>query len=150
LRTNFPHSSHQDCFEPTTKWRCHPQIPLFLFCFRLAVALFVSRGATGARGRFGLGQETLTKTLLQQKNPRVKQGLPVRKKPLQTATFISALLFLAVASALFVSQREQTHIFIITSLQRFRLPQAHNHPKLSFTRPKTVHSIRRTLTLLLM
>jgi cell division protein FtsL len=89
-------------FEPPPKWRCHPQIPLFLFCFRLAVALFVSRGATGARGRCGLGQETLTKTLLQQKKPRVKQGLHVKRKALALTLIIVTAL--SVASWLVYNQ----------------------------------------------
>jgi hypothetical protein len=43
-----------------------------------------------------LGQETLTKTLLQQKQPRIKQGFPVEKKVLLTAAFVSMLLLSAL------------------------------------------------------
>jgi hypothetical protein len=52
------------------------------------------------------GQETLTKTLLQQKKPRIKQGLPVKTKHLLTAASISALLFSAVAGASFVDSTQ--------------------------------------------
>jgi hypothetical protein len=44
-----------------------------------------------------VGQETLIKTLLQQKNPVFKQGFPVEKKSLWTAAFILALLFSVLA-----------------------------------------------------
>ncbi|MBN1244060.1 hypothetical protein JXA31_00530 [Candidatus Bathyarchaeota archaeon] len=47
-------------------------------------------------------QESLTKTLLQQKKPDIKQGLPVEKKTLLTIAFISALLTSSVAGILFV------------------------------------------------
>jgi hypothetical protein len=43
------------------------------------------------------GQETLTKTLLQQKQPSIKQGLLVAKKQVLTTIIISALLFSGVA-----------------------------------------------------
>jgi hypothetical protein len=47
-------------------------------------------------------QETLIKTLLSQKNPDIKQGLPVEKKTLLTVAFIS-LFLVAVAGTQFVS-----------------------------------------------
>jgi hypothetical protein len=47
-------------------------------------------------------QETLIKTLLQPKQPSIKQGLPVNKKTLIKASFISALLTSLVAGSLFV------------------------------------------------
>jgi len=43
------------------------------------------------------GQEILTKTLLQRKQPNIKQGLPVEKKTIFTVVFILALLSSAVA-----------------------------------------------------
>jgi hypothetical protein len=43
------------------------------------------------------GQKTLTKTLLQRKQPRIKQGLHTRNKILITAIIISALLFSPIA-----------------------------------------------------
>jgi hypothetical protein len=42
-------------------------------------------------------QETFIKTLLPQKQPVIKQGLPVEKKPLLPLAFISVLLLSAVA-----------------------------------------------------
>jgi hypothetical protein len=47
-------------------------------------------------------QETFTKTLLSQKQPSIRQGLPVRKKTLLTAGFISVLFLIAIAEAGFV------------------------------------------------
>jgi hypothetical protein len=44
----------------------------------------------------------LIKTLLQPKKPVIKQGLPVEKKTLTTAAFISALFIMAIAEAGFV------------------------------------------------
>ena len=46
-------------------------------------------------------QETLTKTLLQQKKHDIKRGLPVRKKTFLPAGFISALFFIAITEANF-------------------------------------------------
>jgi hypothetical protein len=43
-------------------------------------------------------QETFTKTLLQQKKPSIKQGLPVEKKKLLTAVFVSGLLLSTAAA----------------------------------------------------
>ena len=43
-----------------------------------------------------LSQEMLTKTLLHQKKPSIKQGLPVNKKTLLATAFISMVLMLAV------------------------------------------------------
>jgi hypothetical protein len=43
------------------------------------------------------GQETLIKTLLQQKKPSIKQGLPVEKKLFLTTITVSVLLFSALA-----------------------------------------------------
>jgi hypothetical protein len=48
-----------------------------------------------------VSQETLIKTLLHQKQPSIKQGLPVRKT-LLTAGFISVLFLTAIAEAGFV------------------------------------------------
>ena len=47
------------------------------------------------------GQEMLTKTLLQRKQPSIKQGSPVEKKQVLTAAFISALLLSAIAGTQF-------------------------------------------------
>jgi nitrous oxidase accessory protein len=47
-------------------------------------------------------QETFTKTLLPQKKPNIKQGLPVNKKTLLITAFISVLLLSAVAGSWFV------------------------------------------------
>jgi hypothetical protein len=44
----------------------------------------------------------LTKTLLLQKQPSIRQGLPVRKKTFFTAGFISVLFLIAIAEACFV------------------------------------------------
>jgi hypothetical protein len=49
------------------------------------------------------GQETLIKTLLQQKKPSIRQGLPVKKKALLTIAFISVVLLSAVAGTQFVN-----------------------------------------------
>ena len=49
------------------------------------------------------GQETLTKTLLQQKQPSIKQGLPVNKKTFLTAVFTSALLSSALVATTLVN-----------------------------------------------
>jgi hypothetical protein len=49
-----------------------------------------------------VGQETFTKTLLSQKQPSIKQGLPVRKKTFLTAGFISVLFLIVIAEACFV------------------------------------------------
>jgi hypothetical protein len=46
-------------------------------------------------------QETFTKTLLSQKQPSIKRGLPVRKDVF-TAGFISVLFLIAIAEACFV------------------------------------------------
>jgi hypothetical protein len=47
-------------------------------------------------------QEIFTKTLLPMKQPNIKQGLPVKKKPLLTAVSILMLLLSAVAGAFLV------------------------------------------------
>jgi hypothetical protein len=49
------------------------------------------------------GQETLTKTLLHQKQPDIKQGLPVKKKTLLTGALISWLLLSTIAGTQFVN-----------------------------------------------
>jgi hypothetical protein len=49
------------------------------------------------------GQETLIKTLLQQKKPNIRQGLPVEKKALATIAFISALLSSALVGTMHVN-----------------------------------------------
>jgi hypothetical protein len=54
-------------------------------------------------------QETFTKTLLLQKQPSVRQGLPVRKKTFFTAGFISVLFLIAIAEACFVKFAQAYH-----------------------------------------
>ena len=49
-----------------------------------------------------VSQETLTKTLLQQTQPSIRQGTPMEKKTLLTIAFISALLFSVLAGTVFI------------------------------------------------
>jgi hypothetical protein len=73
------------------------------------------------RGQWGLvkkswltlslfGQETLIRTLLQQKKLSIKQGTPVEKKQVRTAIIISALLFSTVAGTLLIQNGQKAFI----------------------------------------
>jgi len=75
-----------------------------------------------------VSQETLIKTLLKQKQPSIKQGLPVNKKTLLTAAFILALLLSAVAGAFFLSQHRQTLTAMSIRPLKFHRQQTQNHP----------------------
>jgi len=55
--------------------------------------------------KLAVSQETLTKTFLRQKQPNIKQELPVKKKTLLTIAFISVLL-ISAAEAFFVKSTQ--------------------------------------------